>query len=223
MNTQITNTPNSSTNKSKQILIDNFDVAKLSVSSLNAKQLIELARELLPLYVSGFMHEEICHENQQEFFEDLLNHLRAADYITTLSKNGKMIAFICSQQILTNFGPSFGLGGIIVDNNFQGQSVGYHMLNMELLDSGANVLAFHTQSKRMLKLGMRCALIFDECAREIAKYFRHKKLDDLIDVGRYDGKPLYGNSKGLASIAITDINIERGDARFFAGFVRKAL
>ncbi len=75
----------------------------------------------------------------------------------------------------------------------------------------------------MLALGRKVADINDMDSRLYADVIATRNQKDIVDVGRYGGSCLYGNTVRFSSIAIEEIDWMHGDARICIGPVKKAL
>jgi len=110
------------------------------------------------------------------------------------------------------------LEGIMVSEKYQGTGLSTEILRRAV--AGSDVLAFHTQSKRMLGLGRRLAKEDVSLAMEVAEVIHTRDQDGLIDRRRYGGSCLYGDSARFAESAIEEGDWQKGDAYIFAGKVR---
>jgi len=111
------------------------------------------------------------------------------------------------------------LEGIIVSGKYRGKGIAKEILRRAIGD--ADVLAFHTQSKAMLGLGRKLSDEDVSLGMEIADTINTRNQEGLLDRRRYGGKSLYGDTKEFAKTAIEEGDWQKGDARIFAGFVRR--
>jgi len=193
-------------------------------SDLEPHALKALSMELLRVYANGFMHsEQALALRQEEFLTDLEVHLRASERILVV-RQGDLRGVVCSCIKQCDGSRVYYLGGIILDPELQRQRIGRSLLMQELYDCQVDILAFHTQSRHMHRLGMRCADISLELSQKVAYHMKESHpnidLETCIDHGRYGGHPLYGDLKRLKEIALPTIDATAGDACFFAGFVK---
>lgn len=191
---------------------------------LTDQQIDALSRDLLGAYAGGFMHSESAVATRtEEFLEDLRKHLKSSQRVV-VAHEGNRRAVLCGSVGDCGIGRIYLLGGLLIEPGLQHRGLGSALLQRELIETKAQMLAFHTQSKIMEGLGRKYADINLMSSRLIAQYLpdHHVNLDHntCIDRGRYGGKPLYGDLERLREIAIPDIDVDKGDARFFAGVIR---
>jgi len=110
------------------------------------------------------------------------------------------------------------LEGIMVSEKYQGTGLSTEILRRAV--AGSDVLAFHTQSKKMIGLARRVATEDLELAIEVADDIGTRNREGLIDVKRYGGSCLYGDKARFAESAIEEGDWQQGDARIFAGRVK---
>ncbi|MEZ4753047.1 MAG: hypothetical protein R3A13_01905 [Bdellovibrionota bacterium] len=197
---------------------------RIDPSTLSDVEFAKLTQQLLPIYLKGFMHDKNNSPDElARFTEDLMVHLRGTEAILNLTDGKTSYGFVCSSLVDTPFGRTYHLTGIILDPKIEGRNIARRILGMELERTGAKYLAFHTQSQRMKRLGGRCARLSTRRSKKMSVFFSHRNLNGVVDIGRYHGQSLYGDMDRFKQMAIPKINIERGDALFFAGRVRRRL
>lgn len=189
---------------------------------LSEADIAQLGRSLFPIYMSGFMHDgDKSPQQQHKFFEDLLKHIGSTERLTLLEcPEGEVHGFICASIVAVPLGRLYHLEGIVLDQHLQGRGIGYAMLHSELKQCNADVMAFHTQSSRMYRLGQRLADLTPEVADRVAGTISHRRLVGAIDKERYGNEPLYGDLERLRRIAMQGVDVEKGDAVFAAGYVK---
>jgi len=207
--------------------------------TLTERQLQDLSRELLGVYAKGFMHSrEAVAQRADEFLADLRDHLTSSQRLL-IFRDGPLRAVLCGLVVERPARKSYEyciglveypaekiyhLGGLLLDPELQRKGIGAYLLSMELENTEATVLSFHTQNRNMVKLAEKVATLCHALSCEMAGQLKplHRDLDSLscIDRGRYGGKPLYGDLAKLRSIGIPGLDLDRGDAQFFAGRVK---
>jgi len=111
------------------------------------------------------------------------------------------------------------LEGVIVSDKYQGKGIASEMVRRAVGDS--DVLAFHTQSKKMLNLGRKISEEDVSLTMEVADVIHTRNQQGLLDIRRYGGSCLYGDTTRFAESAIEEGDWQKGDARIFAGFIRR--
>jgi hypothetical protein len=186
-----------------------------------------LAEKLTPLAAEGFMRDLSNGEAYRMMFADVYDHAIGCQRISVYRDvNGQALAFIASVMKQFNDTDIYHLEGIVLVSEVQGNGFAHGILRQELIENNADILAFHTQSELMKRLGERVAMFNPDLARDVAGLIGTGNLLDLpdgpIDRMRYGGTSLYGDIETFDSVAIKDsgFNYLEGDAIIFAGFVK---
>lgn len=187
--------------------------------SLSEQELRQLAEELSSLTASGFLREGVT----SELIEDVYQHIAGCDRLSILRdrETGVPAAFMAvSLRDLAGL-KLYHLEGIIVDSKMRGNGFAPAILKRDLEDVGADLIAFHTQSRSMQGLGLKVARLDDDLALRAAGLIGTHNQQGLVDAGRYGGECLYGDIEAFAGDAIAEIDYLGGDARIFAGYVKR--
>jgi hypothetical protein len=205
-----------------------FEREIINPSELNNRQKTNLAYELTPITAIGFMREISDEKSFRAMFQDVYNHVVGCQKLTVhRDTDYKSVAFTASGTKKLGNLNVYHLEGIVLSPEIQGNGFAHEILIQELHETGADVLAFHTQSGCMEKLGLRVANYDTNLAREAALLIGTENFVDLpegpIDKGRYGGSSLYGDVEAFDPIAIKrdGFDFRRGDAIVFAGFVKE--
>jgi len=182
---------------------------------------VALARELMPVFLDGFMHGPNPDSGRLAgFFDSMQRRLTAADHLVIVRDEAGPCALICAGLIEAPPGRIYHLQGIVVVEALQGQGLGRELLERELRETGARFLALHTQSEHMARLAHRVADVSAESLAIVAPWVDHGELAGQIDRGRYGPDSPYGDVERFRRRAITGIDTLHGDALFIAGAVR---
>lgn len=182
---------------------------------------VALARELMPVFLDGFMHGPNLETGRRAgFFESMQHRLTAADRLVIVRDETGPCALICAGVLDAPPGRIYHLQGIVVVEALQGQGLGRELLERELRETDARFLALHTQSEHMARLAHRVADVSTESLAIVAPWVDHRDLVGRVDRGRYAPYSLYGDVERFRPHAITGINAPQGDALFIAGAVR---
>lgn len=191
-----------------------------------AKEL--LSHELTPITGLGFMRDLTTREGYQRLYEDVYNHVVPCDRLSVFrDSSGKVIAFIAAGFAKHRENNVYHLGGIIVDPTLHHKNFSVAILQRELMVTSTDIIAFHTQSVLMEKLGQKVSRFDVDLAREVAGLIGTGNMQDTqegpIDKERYGGQSLYEDIARFDSIAIKkpDFNYLKGDAIIFAGYIFK--
>jgi ribosomal protein S18 acetylase RimI-like enzyme len=187
----------------------------------DAAQMLNLARELLPLYLSGFLHENAANGELVSYLEDLYRHLSQAERIVICRTEQRASALVVSRVLKHGQETVFHLQGIIVAPELQGTGFAPGLLRSELQAARAGILAFHTQSAIMLGLAKKVAEIDAELSVELATAIGTRAQEAVIDRRRYGGQALYGDAQRFALFALRGLDVHQGDALICAARVRK--
>lgn len=197
--------------------------------TLSEAQKEGLSHELTPLTAQGFMRDISSEAGYESLYADVFNHVVPCDRLSIFRgvNENTPVAFIAAG--IKSFGilRVYHLEGIIVSPVLHGNGFSQRILSRELITCNAQILAFHTQSKLMEKLGAKVSEPDIDLAREIAGSIGTNNLIDLptgpIDGGRYGGQSLYGDIGRFDSVAIKNPGFDylNGDAIVFAGRVKK--
>ena len=141
--------------------------------------------------------------------------------LVIIKDDASPVAFAASNLRWWNSYAIYHLEGIIVAVQEQGTGLARALLEEELRATRAGILAFHTQNTKMWKLGEKVAVFSEKLARSLAMIIHSRNPDGIIDKMRYGGNSLYGDGERFEKIAIPDIDWRRGDAKIFAGWVRR--
>jgi len=172
----------------------------------------QLVQELTPVTGRGFLRNDI---HSDELYQDVANHVINCDRLTIARSGGEVSAFMAQSTVKKGFKKIFHLEGIIVEPAFRSSGLASKMIKKGM--KGHSILAFHTQSKAMLKLGEKLSKRDDGLAEQIAYIIGSGDARGNVDVGRYGGQSLYENTSKFARTAIKEIDWENGDAQIFAG------
>lgn len=163
-----------------------------------------------------------------DMFGDVYNHVVGCQTLSVYNGiNSDPIAFIASS--IRNLGSLkvYHLGGIVLTPEIQGNGFALGILEQGLAEAGAEVLAFHTQSRVMEKLGLKVSIFCSDLAKRVAMLLgtgsHVNTTDGPIDKGRYGGSSLYGDAEAFEPIAIKRPGFDycQGDAIVFAGYVKR--
>lgn len=201
------------------------DKAEYSISlcknhaSLSPEGLLLLTRELFPLYMAGFLHSGTDYSDADylQFFDDLYAHLAQSKRLTVVRQNQEIACFIASDLLSSDCGQIYHLQGIVVAPSFQGKGLAEAVLEKELNQCSATLLAFHTQSLRMLRVGLKLSEFEHALVEQIAQLIHTRHPQDGVDKHRYGDHALYGDLQRFKNEAIPDIDIAHGDALIFVG------
>ncbi|HKC05054.1 MAG TPA: hypothetical protein VKC54_04250 [Patescibacteria group bacterium] len=197
--------------------------------ALSEDQKVRLSHELTPITAHGFMRDISTKESYDALFQDVFNHVVPCDRLNIYrAKIGnEPIAFIATGLKVFEDLLLYHVEGIITDPKVQGKGFANDILSRELIECGADVLTFHTQSILMKKLGERVSEFDLDLTRKIAEFIGTSNLVDLpegpIDQGRYGGNSLYGDIKKFDLVAIKQPRFDylNGDAIVFAGRIKR--
>lgn len=189
----------------------------------------KLSHELTPVTAEGFMQNISSKVAYDALFQDVFNHVVPCDRLTIYRKQfeNEPTAFIAASLKEFEEERLYHLEGIIVAPNMHGTSFAYQILERELLECGADILTFHTQSMLMEGLGRKISIFDVDLARRVATFVGTRNLLDLpsgpIDKARYGGNCLYGDIERFDPIAIkqTGFDYLKGDAIVFAGRIKR--
>lgn len=187
-------------------------------SSLELEKRVSLAEELTPLTGKGFLRFDL---HSQELAEDVFKHVVYAPRLTIVrnSKN-TALAFVASESKKVDDQIIYNLGGIIIDPTLHGSGLGQKLLHQELLKTKADLLILRTQSKKMLGLAYKLAVLDADLTLHFAKMFYPTNLDGYINRKVYrDGHSLYEDEAAFEKDAIEEINWRSGDALVVCGWV----
>jgi hypothetical protein len=194
---------------------------------LRSEERKALALELTPITAQGFMRDVSTSETFKAMYQDVYDHVIGCEKLTIFRKSdASPIAFVAAGLKKFEGLKIYHLEGIILLPKMQNGGFGEEILRKEIDESGANILAFHTQSMLMEKLGLKIAEFDMALAKAVASLIGTGNFVDLpdgpIDKGRYGGQALYGDIKKFDSIAIKKegFNYLKGDAMVFAGRVK---
>ncbi len=183
-----------------------------------------LALSLTPLTAEGFMRTVT-----DALYKDVYDHVIDCDRLRIAQdKNGKSVAFIATSLRFYRNMSVYHLEGIITSESVRGNGFAKTFLENDIRECGSDVLAFHTQSFIMRKLGEKISHYDFHMSVEIAELIgtRNLQMSEIgpFDRGRYGGSSLYGDIKKFDSIAIKGNGFDhlRGDAIIFAGYVKES-
>lgn len=206
-----------------QVLTDEqgrvHEIQNHAPAEMTAEELEILARELTPVTGRGFMRENIYSD---ELFRDVHAHISEASRLIIARSSGKVSSYIASAVSDTEMGKLYHLGGIICEPQYQGSGIALKLLKKELVDTQAQYLGFHTQSKRMHKLGYRLAFLNISDSESYGHLIGSVNQQGIVDEARYGGLPLYQQPESI-QIAIDDIeglDFFKGDALICVGPIR---
>lgn len=179
---------------------------------------------MTPLTSEGFLRGSIT----PELIADVTAHLKVADRIVVArGSNLQPVAFITTSMhsfdTHTGHGLMYHLEGIIVKPDYQGSGLSKALLVNDIRDSGATHLGFHTQNARMRALGSKIAYLNEADALAYGHIIDTNSQCGSVDISRYGGTSLYGDTAKFSSIAIQDINWQQGDASICIGPIREEI
>jgi hypothetical protein len=196
-------------------------VYELKPTKLTDLEIIELSRELLNVYESGFLLSNATEKQKcLERLDDLSDHIKGSDHILVARKEGHAVAFLCGVVLETTLGKTYHLKGLICHSSMQGKGVGELLLRLGVTRADATLLCMHTQSLKMLKLFSRIAESSENVALKLASSVPSVNLEGVIDRGRYRGRCLYGDFETFQHYAIPSLDTKHGDALFVAGLLK---
>lgn len=114
------------------------------------------------------------------------------------------------------------LGGIIVNPSYQGKGIGRRLIENEMNQVGASLLAFHTQNRHMLELGEKVSIYSYALSSALAEEFKTRDPQTriignqmrIVQKNRYGQTSLYGHLR--RDIAISGLG-RGGNAIFYVG------
>lgn len=192
------------------------------------KTLIDaLVDGLTPLTALGFMYDVPRKFEMRELARDVRRHIVPVERLRIVSKDNQPIAFIAAETQQTQFGSMYHLGGVIIHPDYQGNGLAKNLLIDEIAQTGAKLLAFHTQSRDMLALGEKLAEMSLSLSSGLAEEIGTPDPDPImlgdkarvVHHGRYNGKNLYHNLSRFREEGkpIEGLNYLMGDAIVFVG------
>ncbi len=196
-----------------------FSIEKNSeFKSVEISKRKSIAEELTPLTGKGFLKSDL---HSQELTLDVFNHVVFSPRLTVVrSSESTPVAFIASDIRTIDDQQVFELGGIIVDPTLHGSGLALRLLKDELLETKADILILRTQSKKMLGLANKLAVLDSELTLHFAPYIYPGNLDGYINRKVYPGQhSLYEDEESFANDAIEEINWRQGDALVVCGWV----
>jgi hypothetical protein len=197
--------------------------------SLSEEEKERLANELTPITAGGFMRDISSSRTYKVLFDDVYHHVIDCDRLSILRdrETGEPSAFIAVSLREVGDKILYHLEGIIVTPEFHGNGYAKSILENDLVECKADLLAFHTQSTLMERLGRKVSDFDVSLSRELATAIGTSNLVDTedgpFDKGRYGGASLYGDLEKFGPMAIrrSGFNYLDGDAIVFAGHVRR--
>jgi len=178
---------------------------------------LSIARDLTPLTAEGFMQNTT--ELTEALIQDVRNHVCGSERLVVAYRAGMPCAFICSSLIEVDEGLLYHLEGIIVETALQGNGFAEEFVNEELQKTRADLIGFHTQSKKMFCLGKKIADFSTGLAHMYGPTIHSVKMVGGVDKGRY-GSCLYGDIERFRPDAIEEINWMNGDALICIGSIK---
>jgi len=196
-------------------------IERLTPSLLDGETRNSLIRRLTPLTGMGFMRDDIYAD---ELYRDVEEHVLGAERLVLAILGGEINAFIAAAlRTLSTGEVVYHLEGIICHPDYMNTGLAKKMLVDDLSLTHPHLVAFHTQSESMKRLGLKVADLNEQDALRVASLIGTRNQDGIIDRGRYGGKCLYGDVERFGPTAIQGINYLAGDALICAGPVRKDL
>lgn len=178
----------------------------------------QLVSELTPVTGRGFLRKDI---HSQELYNDVAQHVIDCERLIVIRNKDEVSLFIAASIKKQNGVTIYHLEGIIVEPEFHGTGLAYIALKNDIEVCSAKILAFHTQSLRMFRLGQKLADITEQESLKYASLINTRNQQGVVDVARYGGQSLYENIVEFAHQAIPNLNFKNGDALICAGFVKK--
>lgn len=184
------------------------------LDDLRKQRLVDV---LTPVTGRGFLRYDV---EGNSLRQDVENHVLGCDRLVICMCEGEVSCFVAAS--LREFGEFavYHLEGVIVEPQFQSAGLALLVMKEELVETSADILAFHTQSIKMVRLGNKLATLNRQLAIEVADLIHTSNQSGAIDIGRYGGQSLYDNPT-FAEVAIKSLNWQNGDALICAGWVGK--
>ncbi|OGK62311.1 hypothetical protein A2334_02180 [Candidatus Roizmanbacteria bacterium RIFOXYB2_FULL_38_10] len=172
----------------------------------------DLLESLSRLTAVGFLRNEVT----EGLRKDVADHVFGCQRLTVAMMDECATGFLATTIRGSDLHEKIlHVEGIICDPGFPG--LGFHLLKKEVQETRPDFIAFHTQSEKMKRLGLKVAdLNIDDAVRLGVFINTGNQLGD-VDRGRYGHNCLYGDIEAFAPCAITDVDYARGDAMIFAG------
>ncbi len=175
--------------------------------------------QLTPLTGLGFMRKDIY---SNELYRDVENHVLGSERLVIGRIHENISVYIVSDlKTLPSGERIYHLGGLICDPKYQHSGISEYLLRLEVFQNESDILAFHTQSELMRKLGLKIAYLNPSDSLHVASLIGTKCQDGIVDKGRYGGKCLYEDSERFGPIAIKEIDYLAGDALICAGPIKR--
>lgn len=186
-----------------------------------------VARGLAPMVAAGFLKDLT-----NEVIVDTENHTRGVDRLRVVVNNDRnprleSVAFAASNVRDVSIYKrdderALHLGGIIVSPGYQGKRIGKMLIEDEMVQVSASLLAFHTQNRHMLELGEVVTRYSYTLSSALAEEFETKDPQTkiignemrVIEEARYGKTSLYGHLR--RDIAIRGLG-RGGNAIFYVG------
>jgi hypothetical protein len=175
-----------------------------------------LADELTPVTGRGFLRRVIT-ENSLRM--DVKQHVFGSDRLVISRHNNEISSYIAASLREYRGEIVYHLEGVIVEPRYQATGLAFHLLKRDLEETDADILAFHTQSVKMVRLGFRLASLERKLAVEVAEIIHTRNRKGAKDKGRYGNQSLYDDPL-FANVAIKSLDWQKGDALICAGRVR---
>lgn len=188
---------------------------------LFANKRASLIEQLTPLTGMGFMRGDL---NSQALKEDVSNHVLGCERLLVACYQEAAAAFLAaSVKQLPTGERLYHIEGIICHPQFEGKGLARQLVIHDFKETKPQLVAFHTQSKRMLQLGKRLGQLNFVDAYRIGQHIGTRNQQGIVDVGRYGGMCLYEDRERFLPLAIEEIDYMNGDALICAGPVRSEL
>lgn len=160
-------------------------------------------------------------------YHDVFNHVINCGRLLVFRSAGLPVAFMAVNLISFGGLRVYHLEGIITSSAVRGNGFARLILEKDLKKCQADILAFHTQSVLMKKLGEKVSQYDLNLSLGIAALIGTRNLcvtrSGPVDGGRYGGHCLYGDVERFDSVAIkrSEFDYLAGDAIIYAGYINK--
>lgn len=175
-----------------------------------------LVTELTPVTGRGFLRKDV---HADALYSDVAQHVLNCERLIIARDKGEVSCFIAMSLKEHQGKKIYHLEGIIVEHEYHGTGLAYQLLQKDIQETAAQVLAFHTQSVAMYKLGKKLARLSKRDALTYAQVIGTTQQRGQVDVGRYGGQSLYEKTDEFKNTALKNINYKNGDALICAGKV----
>jgi GNAT superfamily N-acetyltransferase len=157
--------------------------------------------------------------------QDVACHVLGCDRLTVARSGGEVTAFVAASLKKMEGETIYHLEGVIVEPEYHNSGLGRQLIERDMAETQSSVLAFHTQSKKMLALGNKLAYLNNQDAVYYSRIINTRMLSVtesglIVDHQRYGGNCLYGDINQFAQVAVEGIDWQQGDALVCAGRIK---